>query len=156
MKWIKASERLPENLKPVKIKVDGEEKYSKWVEYEKAFMINGYRYPPRLYYIEWLDESPSPSLSAEQEAKEYAERVFVEVFNIDTTKESVIKAIASAYLAGKESGGDGWTKNIEPLFRAYIEKKFIEFDIRRDSKFNALIESMTHDQLVSLFKRLSE
>jgi len=69
MKWIKASERLPENLKPVKVKIDGKELDSEWVEYESAFMVDGYRYPPRLYYIEWLDESPS--LSAEKEAEAY-------------------------------------------------------------------------------------
>ena len=55
MKWNLASERLPENLKPIKIRFDGEEHSSKWDEKEKAFMVVGIRFPPTMYFIEWLD-----------------------------------------------------------------------------------------------------
>lgn len=71
-RWVKASERLPENLRPVKVRIDEKEEHeSKWDESEKAFMIGGKRFPPRLYFIQWryLDESPASFPTREQAQK---------------------------------------------------------------------------------------
>ena len=59
--WIKASDRLPVDGKLVEIKLDYITNiYARWVDDENAFVNSvGTRYPPTLYYIEWLDESPA-------------------------------------------------------------------------------------------------
>ncbi len=62
MKWIKASERLPEDGKLVEIKTDTTRAtYARWSKDNNAFVnIIDVRYPPTLYFIEWLDESATP------------------------------------------------------------------------------------------------
>jgi hypothetical protein len=70
VQWVKASDNLPQEGKQVKLRIDGklcfsEEAFGYWKSEELAFMVNGKRYPPTLYFIEWLDESGS-SLSEQK------------------------------------------------------------------------------------------
>lgn len=60
-RWVKASDALPENMRLVRVRIDQKEEHdSRWEENEKAFMIVGKRFSPRLYFIEWcyIDQSP--------------------------------------------------------------------------------------------------
>lgn len=57
--WIKATNGLPKDGQLVEIKIDtAGSAYARWVKETNAFVgIDGTRYPPTLYFIEWLDES---------------------------------------------------------------------------------------------------
>ena len=73
--WVKASERLPEVNKDVCIRIDDVCKTAYW-DGESAFIFEGRRYPPTLYFVEWLDEStPIPIQTPCVELEKEVERL---------------------------------------------------------------------------------
>lgn len=63
-------------------------------------------------YAAQFRQSPSPSLSAEQEAREYADGVVRDYIDKGVIRglNNIRDSSTAAYLAGKASTGDGWVR----------------------------------------------
>lgn len=81
--WVESIYRTPKDGHAAVLKIDGKVNIGLWNEQERAFIVGGHRFPPTLYYIEWLDESPTAAGSGKEEITdhEHEKEVMMQAFD---------------------------------------------------------------------------